>query len=195
MRWRVTCDDDNPCTDDSCEPALGCVFLNHDRSRDDENACRADDRCFEGRCVGVPITCIDDNPCTNDACMPATGCIFPPLMIDWDTETGRSTASQYIDYALSLRPGASDAMVYHAALAERSGCPAVRQAAGGAGARPKRAVARCYLLVDAPAVGGSLPSAWSTSGGEKGVSGGPFASRRWQGAASSLRPRGAPPLK
>ncbi|MGB5696527.1 MAG: hypothetical protein WBM46_12795 [Polyangiales bacterium] len=74
----VTCDDDNPCTDDSCEPGFGCVFLNHDRSCDDENACSADDRCFEGRCVGTPITCIDDNPCTDDACMPATGCIFTP---------------------------------------------------------------------------------------------------------------------
>lgn len=42
-------------------------------------------------------------------------------MISWGTEAGRSTALQYIDRALAEAPGASDPMLYYAALSERSG--------------------------------------------------------------------------
>lgn len=40
----VECNDQDPCTDDSCNPESGCVF--------------------------TPVNCDDQNPCTTDACVP-----------------------------------------------------------------------------------------------------------------------------
>jgi hypothetical protein len=49
------CQDANPCTDDSCNPAtLGCVHLNNSASCDDGNACTAGDVCSSGVCSGTP---------------------------------------------------------------------------------------------------------------------------------------------
>jgi MYXO-CTERM domain-containing protein len=61
----VNCDDGNPCTKDSCDPASGCVHANEPVTTvcSDGNPCTADDRCrVTGKCVGTPITCaaIDD---------------------------------------------------------------------------------------------------------------------------------------
>jgi len=47
----VSCDDNNACTVDSCDPATGCVHKN-----------RTD--------------CDDKDPCTIDTCVPATGCKY-----------------------------------------------------------------------------------------------------------------------
>ncbi len=44
----ATCDDESPCTADSCNPASGCSF--------------------------EPIDCDDGNDCTNDVCHPTLGC-------------------------------------------------------------------------------------------------------------------------
>ncbi|HEX4826049.1 MAG TPA: DUF11 domain-containing protein [Candidatus Polarisedimenticolaceae bacterium] len=49
------CDDNNVCTADSCNPAVGCI--------NDSGA-------------GQP--CDDGNPCSNDYCDPILGCVFPP---------------------------------------------------------------------------------------------------------------------
>jgi len=70
------CDDQNPCTDDACDPQLGCVHANNTAPCDDGNACTTDDRCQDGRCVGGPrLNCDDANPCTDDICDPARGCL------------------------------------------------------------------------------------------------------------------------
>jgi len=71
------CDDENPCTADSCDGSLGCL---HDRLPgatpcDDGDACTAGDRCIYGTCVGDVTSCDDGNPCTDDACDPRTGCV------------------------------------------------------------------------------------------------------------------------
>jgi hypothetical protein len=50
----VNCDDNNACTDDSCDPATGCVH--------------------------TPINCDDSNICTADTCDPATGCVHTPIV-------------------------------------------------------------------------------------------------------------------
>ncbi len=73
------CDDDNPCTQDICDPAEGCDYKKLTGTPcDDESDCTEDDSCGFGVCQGNGIDCSDANPCTNDACNPATGCINEP---------------------------------------------------------------------------------------------------------------------
>lgn len=54
------CDDGNVCTTDSCDPLLGCQFVEPDNH------------------------CIDANPCTTDTCDPETGCSNKPVRQGWD---------------------------------------------------------------------------------------------------------------
>ncbi len=70
------CDDGNPCTDDACDSGGGCVHTPNTAPCDDGNPCTADDRCDGGRCAGGPaVSCDDQNACTDDACDPARGCV------------------------------------------------------------------------------------------------------------------------
>src|SRR5207247_2321973 len=70
------CDDGNLCTDDSCDPATGCVHTNNTRPCDDGNVCTTNDACSQGACRGGPAaSCDDGNPCTDDGCEPAHGCV------------------------------------------------------------------------------------------------------------------------
>jgi hypothetical protein len=51
----VVCNDGNPCTTDTCDPATGA-------------------------CTSTAVVCDDGNPCTTDACTAATGgCVFTPV--------------------------------------------------------------------------------------------------------------------
>ncbi len=74
------CNDQNPCTTDSCNFATGlCRYVPNDgASCNDGNACTGDDVCAAGQCTGQMIVCNDENPCTDDMCDPATGCYYPP---------------------------------------------------------------------------------------------------------------------
>ena len=73
----VNCNDNNVCTDDSCDPATGCVYTNNQASCNDGFACTVGDVCSGGSCAGTPVVCNDGNVCTNDACNPATGqCVY-----------------------------------------------------------------------------------------------------------------------
>jgi hypothetical protein len=70
------CNDANVCTDDSCNPATGCVHTNNTVPCDDGNACTTQDTCSNGSCAGgPPPNCNDSNVCTDDSCNPATGCV------------------------------------------------------------------------------------------------------------------------
>src|SRR2546428_604600 len=74
-----SCDDGNLCTDDSCNPATGCVHTPNTASCADFDACPTGDPCAGGRCVaGPPRSCDDGNLCTDDACRPDTGCVYTP---------------------------------------------------------------------------------------------------------------------
>ncbi len=74
-----TCDDANPCTDDSCDPAKGCVSLPNAATCSDGDACTSADKCKGGACKGGGVpTCDDANPCTDDSCDPAKGCVSLP---------------------------------------------------------------------------------------------------------------------
>ncbi len=69
------CDDNNPCTNDACDPAKGCVTTNNTAKCDaDGDACTVDDTCKAGACVkGTPKDCDDNEPCTEDGCNKADG--------------------------------------------------------------------------------------------------------------------------
>jgi hypothetical protein len=69
------CDDANPCTDDSCDVAIGCLHVPHAGACDDGNACTALDTCQAGVCVGTnPVVCGTPALCqAAGVCEPTTG--------------------------------------------------------------------------------------------------------------------------
>jgi len=75
----MDCDDGNPCTDDLCLPASGCVHSANNAACTDGDPCTVTDKCFQGSCVGSgPLNCDDANPCTTDVCVPKAGCDSSP---------------------------------------------------------------------------------------------------------------------
>ena len=78
----LSCDDANPCTDDQCDGAIGCVHTPlSSLACDDGDACTEGDSCVAGTCEsGTALVCDDDNPCTQDKCVSsAGGCTTAPL--------------------------------------------------------------------------------------------------------------------
>lgn len=73
------CNDDNSCTDDSCNPATGCEHADNTALCSDGLQCTTNDRCSGGQCVGaLPEGCDDGIPCTVDSCDEAAGCVHTP---------------------------------------------------------------------------------------------------------------------
>jgi hypothetical protein len=72
-----SCDDNNPCTADSCGPG-GCMHapVATGTSCSDGNACNGAETCnATGMCVGgAALSCDDANPCTADTCDASAGC-------------------------------------------------------------------------------------------------------------------------
>ena len=58
----VVCDDNNPCTDDSCDAKLGCQKKNNTATCTDGDACTDKDACAGGSCKAGANTC----QCKND---------------------------------------------------------------------------------------------------------------------------------
>jgi len=101
----LVCDDGNPCTTDSCDPAIGCVFTyacddgnpctadtcdpgtgcQHAAVADgtacpDGNVCNGDETCLAGVCTaGAPLACADGGECTTSVCDSQLGCMYPPI--------------------------------------------------------------------------------------------------------------------
>lgn len=48
----VSCDDGNPCTDDSCSPGVGCVHSATTKACDDGKSCTSGEHCLAGKCAG-----------------------------------------------------------------------------------------------------------------------------------------------
>jgi len=68
----VNCDDGDFCTNDICDEAGQCVHSTV--TCDDSNACTLDS-CDDGQCAHHPVACNDNNSCTTDSCVNG-GCIF-----------------------------------------------------------------------------------------------------------------------
>jgi hypothetical protein len=75
----VDCDDDNACTEDSCDSATGCAY--------------------------TPIECDDGNACTADSCDPDTGCVstFIDGCVDLDIKPG-SCPNAFVRGVVGLLP-------------------------------------------------------------------------------------------
>ncbi len=79
----AVCDDANDCTEDSCDPEVGCQHpaANEQGACEDYDLCTEGTLCSWGWCGGgTPVVCEDDgNDCTNDACDPLAGCSYQPV--------------------------------------------------------------------------------------------------------------------
>ncbi|MBR58386.1 MAG: hypothetical protein CMH54_10240 [Myxococcales bacterium] len=73
------CSDADLCTDDLCDPGLGCYYELNSNPCDDGDFCTTEDTCTDGECVGSGVLCKDEDVCTFDECIPATGCYFPTV--------------------------------------------------------------------------------------------------------------------
>ena len=72
----LECDDQNVCTDDSCDALAGCVHGVNQADCDDGNECTSGDHCGGGVCgFSDWVDCDDANQCTADGCAPDLGCI------------------------------------------------------------------------------------------------------------------------
>jgi hypothetical protein len=71
------CNDNNPCTDDSCSSGSGaCAYLANTATCSDNNACTVGDQCKASACSpGAAKNCDDSNVCTADSCSASTGCV------------------------------------------------------------------------------------------------------------------------
>ncbi|MSP92862.1 MAG: hypothetical protein EXR79_13830 [Myxococcales bacterium] len=69
------CNDANPCTNDTCDPKLGCSTTPSadGAACSDGSVCTSADACKAGACVGVAKACVDGNACTDDLCDPQSG--------------------------------------------------------------------------------------------------------------------------
>ena len=75
----MDCDDENPCTDDSCDVLSGCVHVLNSVPCNDGDLCTTGDHCQLGECAGGGnLVCVDGNVCTADQCDPEVGCQFVP---------------------------------------------------------------------------------------------------------------------
>jgi hypothetical protein len=96
------CDDENPCTDDSCVDAA-CVRTNNTATCSDGDGCTSEDTCAEGACVGGADPCAASGlACEEGRC---TGCsstrLCPDTFGEWSpcafptecTTTGSQTRS------------------------------------------------------------------------------------------------------
>ncbi len=77
------CEDGNICTQNWCEPGIGCDSLNLTGGDcNDNNLCTVNDTCSNGQCLGSTRDCTDyfpgggENTCTTDSCNPLTGCEY-----------------------------------------------------------------------------------------------------------------------
>jgi len=73
----VVCDDGDACTADACDPLRGCVAPA--RSCDDGDACTTDGCDPASGCTTEPVVCADGDACTTDGCDPDVGCTFAPI--------------------------------------------------------------------------------------------------------------------
>ena len=101
------CNDNNPCTDDSCSPTFVCLHASNTGPCSDGNACTVGDVCAGGTCQpgGTPLNCNDGNDCTVDSCSPAPGCIHALLPNNTDCSDGDACTIGDRCHQGACRPG------------------------------------------------------------------------------------------
>ncbi len=75
------CNDNNPCTTDSCNKTTGCasVAITAGQPCDDGDPCSVSDTCQAGKCTpGKQLACNDGSNCTNDYCK-GGACVAEPI--------------------------------------------------------------------------------------------------------------------
>ena len=80
----LICDDNNPCTDDSCNPLSGCAYTpNTTNACSDNKVCTVNDVCHvDGTCAGEAILCPVDTTCLDSQCRDINGvatCVALPI--------------------------------------------------------------------------------------------------------------------
>ena len=91
----VDCNDNNPCTDDSCNPQTGCVHTNNTAPCNDGNACTQGDTCQSGTCQGAPVTCTASDQChLAGTCDPSTGQCSNPAAANGTACTDNNACTQ-----------------------------------------------------------------------------------------------------
>jgi len=88
------CDDNKPCTQDSCGAAVGCEHKPASgTSCSDGDNCTEKDICVSGKCEGTKKDCDDGFQCTEDECRPNGMCDHkpppPPGMGDASCDAGK----------------------------------------------------------------------------------------------------------
>ena len=75
------CNDNNPCTAETCDPVKGCIVEPLLTGPcDDGSQCTAPDLCGGGTCSGQgAVSCDDFNACTTDTCDKVKGCTSAPI--------------------------------------------------------------------------------------------------------------------
>ncbi len=74
------CDDNQPCTLDTCDGSGNCIHPPAVGQCDDKNACTQSETCISGECTnGSTVDCDDTNVCTLDECNDAWGCVYTPV--------------------------------------------------------------------------------------------------------------------
>jgi hypothetical protein len=80
-----SCNDEDLCTDDACDPGSGCIHLLNSAPCDDGDLCTTTDQCSLGQCTGSGnLVCDDGNLYTDDKCNPDSGCQFVPNVAPCD---------------------------------------------------------------------------------------------------------------
>ncbi len=77
----VSCNDSNPCTDDSCDTVLGCTNQNNTAACDDGNPCTSGDVCANGLCKsGATKDCSAmTDQCNVGVCNASGACAKSPV--------------------------------------------------------------------------------------------------------------------
>ncbi|MCW5891687.1 MAG: DUF4215 domain-containing protein [bacterium] len=114
-----SCDDGDACTQDSCNPAVGCVST--PIACDDGQACNGTETCDPavGCVAGTAPQCDDGDLCTDDACSDAAGCENVP-------KVGIGSVTCRLETAAAIVAGASGQLGKKAAKKLPKGLRAIR---------------------------------------------------------------------
>ncbi len=155
----IECDDEDPCTIDTCDPGTGeCTYT---AKCDDEDPC-TDDSCVDGECVNTPVITVDAGPNQTISAGNSTGIGgaptgsggTPAYTYSWTPTTG-------LDDATLANPTASptSSTTYTVVVTDSNECsnsdsmtvtvttpppPPPSLLGGGGGYNPDK----CYLIID-----------------------------------------------